>query len=176
MPHQILSKTTVYSARAFTIENMRVRLPDNREGEYNLVRHNDSVTILPLDSEQKVWFVSQFRMGPEKTLLELPAGVMHDKEDPRECALREVREEIGMAAGKMEHLGSVYLAPGYSSELNHIFLASELFPSPLEQDDDEFLEVQKIPAADLPALAREGKIQDSKSLAAFYLALGRLPI
>ena len=175
MAHKILSKTTVFTAHAFKVESLHVRLPDNREREYNLVRHNDSVTILPLDSENNIVFVAQFRMGTEDILLELPAGVMDDNEDPKESALREIREETGMAAGKMELLGSVYLAPGYSSELNHIFLATELYSSPLDMDDDEFLEIRKIQASEMQTLAKEGKIQDSKTLAALYLAIGKIP-
>jgi ADP-ribose pyrophosphatase len=108
---QILSKTTVFDAKAFTIEKLHVRLPDARERDYSLVRHNDSVTIIPLDAQNNVIFVSQFRMGCEIELLELPAGVMNPGETPLECAEREIREETGMAAGKMEHLGSAYLAP-----------------------------------------------------------------
>jgi ADP-ribose pyrophosphatase len=170
MSIQILSKTTVFDATAFTVEKLHVRLPDARERDYSLVRHHDSVTIIPLDAENNVIFVSQFRMGSESVLLELPAGVMNDNETPRECALREIREETGMAAGKMEQLGSAYLAPGYSSELNHIFLATKLTFSPLDMDDDEFLENEKIPASEIPALAVQGRLQDSKSLAALYLA------
>ena len=169
MKHQILSKETVYKGIAFNVENLRVRLPDEREGNYNLVRHHDSVTIIPIDTENMVWFVTQFRMGSENILLELPAGVMNKNETPLDCALREVREETGMAAGKMVPLGSVYLAPGYSNELNHIFLATELRHDPLDMDEDEFLQVQKIPLNEIRALAIKGELQDSKSLAAFYL-------
>ncbi|MDK2979666.1 MAG: ADP-ribose pyrophosphatase [Chloroflexota bacterium] len=174
MDHQILSKTTVYQAHAFSVEDLRVKLPDERETTFNLVRHNDSVTILPLDSDGNIWFVTQYRMGCERILLELPAGVMNDGETALESAQREVREETGMAAGQMEHLGSVYLAPGYSSELNHIFLATEIYPSPLEMDDDEFLHVEKYPAEEALLLAQQARLQDSKSLAALYLASGKL--
>jgi ADP-ribose pyrophosphatase len=173
---KILSKTTVFDAKAFTVEKLHVRLPDERERDYSLVRHDDSVTVIPLDVEGNVLLVTQFRMGSETVLLELPAGVMNPGETPLECALREIREETGMAAGKMEHLGSVYLAPGYSSELNHIFLAADLTLSPLQLDDDEFLQTEKIPAAQLSQLAAQGRLQDSKSLAALYLAGDRLQI
>lgn len=173
---KILSKTTVFDAKAFTVEKLHVRLPDERERDYSLVRHHNSVTVIPLDAEGNVLLVTQFRMGSETVLLELPAGVMNPGESPLECALREVREETGMAAGKMEHLGSAYLAPGYSSELNHIFLATDLTLSPLQMDDDEFLQTEKIPAAQLPQLAAQGRLQDSKSLAALYLAGDRLQI
>ena len=174
MKHQILSKETVYKGIAFNVENLLVRLPDERERNYNLVRHHNSVTIIPIDAENMVWFVTQFRMGSENILLELPAGVMDENETPMDCALREVREETGMAAGKMEQLGSVYLAPGYSNELNHIFLATDLHYDPLDMDEDEFLQVKKIPLKEMRSLVNEGKLQDSKSLAALYLVEGHL--
>lgn len=174
MTHQILSKTTVYNGHAFNVEKLHIRLPDERERDYDMVRHNDSVTIIPVDQDNKVWFVTQFRMGSESILIELPAGVMEDNEEPLDCALREIREETGMAAGKMELLGSVYLAPGYSSEINHIFLATGIYPSPLDQDDDEFLGIEQIPATEISVLIKKGKLQDSKSLAALYLAIGKI--
>jgi ADP-ribose pyrophosphatase len=170
MTHQILSRETVFKAHAFNIEKLHVHLPDNREREYDLVSHNDSVTIIPMDYEGNIWFVSQYRMGCECELLELPAGVMHDGEKPESCAAREVREEVGFAAGKLSHLGSVYLAPGYSSENNHIFLAEDLSESPLDMDDDEFLTTQKIPASMAYEMAETGQILDSKTLAALLLA------
>ena len=174
MNNQILAKTTVFDATAFTVEKLHVRLPDKRERDYSLVHHHDSVTIIPLEDDDSVIFVTQFRMGSESVLLELPAGTMDENETPLDCALREIREETGMAAGKIEHLGSFYLAPGYSSELNHVFLASELTDSPLEMDEDEFLNSRKIPLADIPGLAVSGQLQDSKSLAALYLANAKL--
>jgi ADP-ribose pyrophosphatase len=174
MAHQILSKTTVYKAYAFSVENLHVKLPDERERDYNLVRHSDSVTIIPLDNDGNIWFVTQFRMGCERILLELPAGTIDEGETPLDCALREVREETGMAAGQMTHLGSIYLAPGYSSELNHVFMATELYPAPLEMDEDEFLNVERYPAGEALLLAQQARLQDSKSLAALYLAAEKL--
>lgn len=170
MTHQILSRDTVYQTHAFEIEKLHVRLPDGRMRDYDLVSHNDSVTILPVDNEGNIWFVTQFRMGSEREMLELPAGVMHDNEQPELCAAREVREETGMAAGRIMYLGSAYLAPGYSSENNHIFLAEDLSESPLEMDDDEFLHIKKIPIPAAYEMAERGEIQDSKSLAALLLA------
>jgi ADP-ribose pyrophosphatase len=170
MTHQILSRDTVYKTHAFEIEKLHVRLPDGRMRDYDLVSHNDSVTILPLDDVGNIWFVSQFRMGSEREMLELPAGVMHDNEQPELCAAREVREETGMAAGRLTYLGAAYLAPGYSSEKNHIFLAENLSESPLEMDDDEFLHVRKMQILTAYEMAEYGEIQDSKSLAALLLA------
>ena len=107
-------------------------------------------------------------------MLELPAGVLADGEAAEQCAAREIREEIGMAAGKLTRLGSVYLAPGYSTENNYIFLAEELSEAPLRMDDDEFLKVLSLPVKKAYEMAFGGQIQDAKTLAALMLAHARL--
>ena len=170
MTHSILSRKTVFNGNAFDVEKLQVRLPDGRERAYDLVSHKDSVTLLPLDSDGFVWFVSQFRMGCECQMLELPAGVMDDGESPETCASREIREETGMAAGNLQLLGSVYLAAGYSNEINHIFLATDLNPAPLEMDEDEFLDVKRFSVEEIRKMIEKGELIDSKSLAALLLA------
>ena len=170
MAHQILNRKTVFSTHAFKIEKLHVRLPNKSERDYDLVSHNDSVTIVPLDNEGNIWFVSQYRMGCECEMLELPAGVMNDGEDPETCAAREIREETGFAAGKLTYLGSAYLAPGYASENNHIFLAENLTSSPLDMDEDEFISAKKFSVKEAYEMAENGEIRDSKSLAALLLA------
>ena len=169
MELSINSRKTVFNGNVFRVEELNVSLPDGRKRTYDLVNHKDSVTIIPVDENETIWFVEQFRMGSEYSLLELPAGVLDENESPENCAAREVREEIGMSAGQLHLIGSVYLAPGYSNELNHIFVAKELRPDPLQQDDDEFLTIQKFPKKDLIALIRDGDLVDCKSLAALYL-------
>jgi ADP-ribose pyrophosphatase len=170
MTSPILSRKTVFNGHAFDVEKLQVRLPDGREREYDLVNHKDSVTLLPLDSDGYIWFVSQFRMGCECQMLELPAGVMDDGESPQTCAAREIREEIGMAAGSLKLLGSVYLAAGYSSEINYIFLATDLSPAPLKMDEDEFLEAKRFSVEEIRKMVAKGELLDSKSLAALQLA------
>jgi ADP-ribose pyrophosphatase len=169
MQHIIRSRKTNFKGYAFKVEELNVSLPDGRIRNYDLVNHKDSVTIIPVDEKEIFWFVEQYRMGSECALLELPAGVMDENESPEACAAREVREEIGMAADHLRLIGSVYLAPGYSNELNHIFLATSLTPDPLKQDDDEFLTIKKFSRQDLASLIHDGKLIDSKSLAALYL-------
>ncbi|MGQ9834051.1 MAG: NUDIX hydrolase, partial [Candidatus Villigracilaceae bacterium] len=93
---------------------------------------------------------------------------------PEACARREVREETGMAAGQLEHLGGFYLAPGYSTEYMHVFLATDLYPAPLAADADEFLSVEKVPLAEALKLPARGLLPDAKSLAALFLARERL--
>ncbi|HAV76086.1 MAG TPA: ADP-ribose pyrophosphatase, partial [Anaerolineae bacterium] len=103
-------------------------------------------------------------------LLELPAGTRDGAEPFEECAAREIREETGMAAAKMQKVGEFYLAPGYSTEFMVVYIATDLEHNPLEADDDEFLEVEKISIKKAYELAKQGDIPDAKSLAALLLA------
>ena len=169
MKHSIISRKNVFNSHAFNVQELYVSLPDGRKRNYDLVDHRDSVTIIPVDETGTIWLVEQFRMGSESSLIELPAGVIEGNEKPFACAKREVREEIGMTAGKLVQIGSIYLAPGYSNELNHIFLAKDLKPDSLQQDEDEFLSIKKYTREELTELIREGDLRDSKSLAALYL-------
>ena len=107
-------------------------------------------------------------------LLELPAGTLDDDEAPEVCAAREIREETGMAAGKLVELGAFYLAPGYSTEYMHVFLATDLSEDPLEADDDEFLSVESVPLAEAIRMAERGEMPDAKSLAALLMARSHL--
>jgi len=169
-----LYRETVYQGRAFYVERVWLRLPDGEQRLYDLVQHNDSVTIVPVDREGNLLFVNQFRLGVGANLLELPAGVMGDEEEPEACAAREVREETGMAAAKLELLGDFYLAPGYSSEHMYVFLAEDLYADALDQDADEFLQLETIPVPRAYEMAFNGQIHDAKTLASLIFARPRL--
>ncbi|MEZ0397427.1 MAG: NUDIX hydrolase [Anaerolineales bacterium] len=174
MPFELLHSEIVYSGRAFTIRRDRVRLPDGRQTTLDIVEHVGSVVVLPLDDEGNLLFVRQYRHAAGLDLLELPAGTLEAGEAPEACARREVREETGMAAGRLEHLGGFYLAPGYSTEYMHVYLAAALYPAPLAADADEFLAVEKVPLAEALSLPARGLLPDAKSLAALLLARERL--
>ena len=95
----------IYSGRAFDVEIVTMQLPDGKICNYDLVQHRGAVTIVPVDQAGNILFVRQYRIGAAMELLELPAGVLNHAEPPAEAAAREVREETGMAAGKMDLLG-----------------------------------------------------------------------
>ena len=170
MTTRFINRKNLYTTKLFTVEEIQIEMPNKKQHLYQMVNHADSVTILPVDEKGQIWFVSQYRVGANADLLELPAGVIEKDETPLTCAQREVQEEIGMAARKIQLLGSFYLAPGYCNEVNHAFIAQELFSSPLAQDEDEFLNVQLLPIEQAYQMATSGKIQDAKSLAALLLA------
>jgi ADP-ribose pyrophosphatase len=170
MPYKTIRSETLVKTRPFDIRRDQVELPDGKYATLVLVAHPGAVTLLPLDSQGRVWFVRQYRHATQKDLLELPAGTLERGEDPETCARREIREEIGMAAGVIRKIGEFYLAPGYSSEFMHVYLATELTPDPLPGDEDEFIAIERIPLDQVYAMAESGQIQDGKTLAALLLA------
>lgn len=170
----IINRQQILPGQAFDVEKVRVLLPDNRERDYDLVDHNDAVTMLPIDDQGLVYFVRQYRVGAEKELLELPAGVMDEGEAPLTTAHRELQEEIGRDASVMERIGGFYMAPGYTTEYMHIFLATNLIESLLEHDEDEFLNLIKVDLREVFDMIRSGQIEDGKTISAFLLAMPML--
>ncbi|MBI5823492.1 MAG: NUDIX hydrolase [Chloroflexi bacterium] len=170
MPFELLRSETLMQGRAFKIRRDTMKTPDGRETKYDIVEHGGSVIIIPMDSEGNLLFVRQYRHAAGMDLLELPAGTRDGDEPFEVCAARETREETGMEAGTLKHIGSFYLAPGYSTEYMGVFLATNLKHNPLEADDDEFLSVEKIPVKEAIAMAERGEMPDAKSLAALLMA------
>jgi ADP-ribose pyrophosphatase len=170
----LLESELVYRGRAFNVLREHVQLPDGKTTHLDVVEHVGAVAIVPLDEQGRIWFVRQYRHPARQKLLELPAGTLEADEDPAEGASRELREEIGMAAGKLELLGDFYLAPGYSTERMYIYLATQLEPAPLPADADEFLSVETHPIDKVFAMLSAGQFRDAKSLAALALARPRL--
>jgi len=168
--YQIIQSSKEYRGRAFDVRRDEVRFPNGRTANLDIVEHVHAVTILPIDADGEVWLVRQYRHPAGIEILELPAGTLEPGEDPLACAYRELQEEIGMGAGSLKKIGSYFLAPGYSTEYMHVYLATDLFPSNLPQDEDEFLTVERLPITRVFEAVRSGGIQDAKTLASLYLA------
>ena len=170
---KVIKSEIHYHGRALSVRVDEVELRPGQVVRLDVIEHTGSVTLVPLDDEDNLWFVRQYRHPARQTLLELPAGTLNPGEQPDMAANRELQEEIGMRAGRMEELASFYLAPGYSSEFMHVFLAQALSPSVLAPDEDEYLTIEKVPAAKVVALIQSGALHDAKSLAALLLAARR---
>lgn len=170
MSFDLIDSEIVYPGKAFTIRRDKVRMPDGREARWDVVEHHGSVVLVPVDDQGNLLFVRQYRHAAGMNMLELPAGTLDEGEPPQDCAARELREETGQAARHLQSLGGFHLAPGYSTEYMHVFLATGLYPSPLQADEDEFLQVQPIPLSQALDQAQTGEVPDAKSLAALYLA------
>jgi ADP-ribose pyrophosphatase len=170
MPIEVINRNTIYHGRAFNVRRDEVRMQNQNTAYLDIIEHVGAVTILPLDNEGRILFIRQYRHATGKELLELPAGTLDPAEAPEKCALREIREETGYAAGKLIKIGEFFLAPGYSTEYMHVYLASELRPDPLPGDEDEFISLEPIPIQQAYDMALNGGLQDGKSLAALLLA------
>ena len=171
MSFELIKSETILQGRVFKVKRDTLKTPDGGETKLDIIEHSGSVVLLPVDNEGNMLFVRQYRHAAGVDLLELPAGTRNGEEPFEECAAREVREETGLEAGQLNKIGEFYLVPGYSTEFMAVFLATELKENPLQADEDEFLEVEKIPLKQALEMAEQGQIQDAKSLAA--LRLGR---
>jgi ADP-ribose pyrophosphatase len=170
MPFEFISSEILLQGRTFKIRRDTLNTPDGRQTRLEIVEHGGSVVLVPIDKDGNILFVRQYRPATGKELLELPAGTRNENEPYEECAAREIREETGMEAGRLLKAGDFYLAPGYSTEFMAVFLATELKHNPLDPDEDEFLQVEKIPAQEVEIRFQNGEIPDAKSLAAWLLA------
>ncbi|MCE1252124.1 MAG: NUDIX hydrolase [Anaerolineae bacterium] len=170
MGFEKIGQEILIKGRVFDLERLRVRLPNQQESTYEMISHPGAVAIIALDAEERILFVRQFRPASWMEVLELPAGTLERGEDVLECAKRELREETGWAAREMRELGAFYLAPGYSSEYLHMFLARDLYYAPLEADQDEFIHVEAVPVSQAYEMAHSGVFKDGKTLAGLLLA------
>lgn len=169
-----IQSVLTFQGRAFALRRDKVLMPDGRVSDIDVVDHHGAVTLVPVDNQERIWFVRQYRHPVGGMLLELPAGTLEDQEDVRECAAREIREEIGHSAQELELIGEFYLAPGYSTEYMYVFLAGGLQPDPLEMDDDEFLQVEPISIQQTYQMLADREFCDAKTLLALHLARAHL--
>lgn len=174
MSFELIKSELLLQGRAFKVKRDTLKTPDGRETKLEIVEHGGSVVLIPIDHAGNLLFVRQYRHAAGGDLLELPAGTRDGEEPFEECAAREIREETGLEAGDLQKVGEFYLVPGYSTEFMAVFLATDLKDNPLQADDDEFLEVEKIPLKQAIEMAEQGRIQDAKSLAALLLARSHL--
>jgi ADP-ribose pyrophosphatase len=163
MEETILTSEKIYDGKIIDLTVHQVKLSNDKKTKREVIGHPGAVAIVAFDTNGDVLLVRQFRLAAGKILSEVPAGTMNPGEDPRECAIREMQEETGYKPGKLEPLGGIYVAPGYTTEFIHLFLATELTESKLASDEDEFVEVDHVPFKDVLAMIDRGELVDAKS-------------
>ena len=148
-----------------------VQLPRGTQGTREIVEHSECVCVVPVDAGNNVVLVRQFRKPVEATLLEVPAGGVETGEPSQEAALRELQEETGYTAEKLQLLCSFWTSPGFCTELMHAYLATGLRPGSLQPEEDENIQVVNVPLDQIPDMIRNGEIRDAKSIASLLVVL-----
>lgn len=167
---EIIESEIAFQGRLLTLRVDTVRLPDGHISTREVVVHPGAVAMVPLLDADHILLVRQWRNAAGRALLEIPAGTLHPGEDPKACAERELMEEVGYRPQLLTPLYATYLAPGYSSERLHVYLAEELVPEQLAQDEDERVEVVCLSWQEIDDLLLRGEFADSKTLAGLLLA------
>ena len=160
----------VFSGRLVKLRVDTVRLPNGRQTTREVLVHRGAVAAVPLLDGDKLVMVRQFRQAAGEVLLEIPAGTLDPGEDPFACVARELEEETGYRADKITLMFRSYLAPGYSSEMLHTFLAEDLTQVEAHAEADEFLEVVELPMAEAVEKIVSGEIKDAKSICGILMA------
>ena len=158
-----LCRINRYEGVIVNVNMDRALLPDGKECLREVVEHPGGVCVLPVEADGTVCCVRQFRYPMAEHLLEAPAGKVEPGEDPLVCAARELGEETGYEAGRLIPLGDYYTSHGYSTECLHLYLALELRRGEAHPDEGEFLDLVRMPYAELLAMVRAGKIADMKT-------------
>lgn len=148
------------------VETLQMR--DGPSVSFERVEYGAAVVLVPTDAEGRLLLVRQYRHAVGRTLLELPAGGIDSGEDPADAALRELREETGYR-GTMRRIGGMFLAPGYSDEYQHVFVARDLVPDALEPDEEEDLRLERMTLDEALAAVDAEQIADAKSVAALMM-------
>ncbi|MEX2430395.1 MAG: NUDIX hydrolase [Dehalococcoidia bacterium] len=169
-PEETISTERAFEGRRVSVRVERVRLTDGTITTRDIVDHPNSVCIVAVDDDGNVLFVRQYRKAPERELLELPAGVLNAGEEPLAAAQRELQEETGYAAGTLRQLGYFFAAPGSMTECLYAFLATGLREDALAPDDDERIQLERLPFDEALRMAWAGDLHDAKTLACLLLA------
>ena len=162
----------IYQGNVVRLRLDEVELASNRQSSREVVEHADAVAVIALDNNGNVLLEKQYRHAAGKELLEIPAGGIEPGEVPETAARREMQEETGFLPQKLKRLGGFYSAPGWTTEYLHLFLATDLVPSPLIAEDTDEIKLQAAPLDHVSELIKEGFIEDAKSIAGLLWYLG----
>ena len=172
-----ISTRRVYSGKMIHVDLDTVRFPDGSTGELEMVRHPGASAVVPFLSDPagddpQLLLVKQYRYAAEGFIYEVPAGKLDDGEDPAVCAERELREETGCTAERMERLTTIFTTPGFTDERIHLFMATGLTHGDAAHEKDEFMSLETVPLSRALAMIRDGEISDAKSVVAILYAAG----
>ncbi len=153
----------IFNGVAIHLYRDEILLPNGNKGVREVIRHPGAVCVLPITEEGNVIFVNQFRYALNKVTLEVPAGKLEPNEDPLKAGLRELSEETGLSAEKVDYLGALYTTPALIDEVIHMYIARGLTKGEQHLDDDEFVNTLEIPFEKAIEMVMNNEIKDSKT-------------
>lgn len=168
-PEETLKSETAFDGKLVKVRTDTVRLPGGKTTTREIVVHSEVVGILPVLEDGRIVFVRQFRKAAEGILLEVPAGGIDDGENAEDAVRREMVEETGYRVGALEHLYSFYTSPGFTTELMHLYRATNLTPGQPTEETDQ-IEVELLTPEDAMRRLQSGEIQDAKTIIALLAA------
>lgn len=160
---ETISSKYLFEGRIIKLRFDEVRLQNGNTSTREIIEHPGGVCIAAVDEDENVLMVRQYRRPFDQILLEVPAGKLNYGEDPYECGVRELEEETGFTTDHMEFLGEAYLSPGFCNEVIYVYMTDRLIPGTLHPDEDEFINVERIPMDQLVAMILAGEIKDAKT-------------
>ena len=160
-----IDKSTVYEGVIVNVRRDKAELVNGNIVGREVVEHPGGVTVIPVEADETVWCVRQFRYPFQKVVTELPAGKLEYGEDHRLAALRELGEEVGAVPDELIYLGELYTSPGFSTEVLHMYLARKLRQGEAHPDEDEFLQGERVPLETLLEQVMDGTLVDAKTVA-----------
>ncbi len=161
---KLLSTLRVHSGKVLKLDLDTVALPNGRTIELEILRHPGASAVVPLKEDGKVVLIRQLRHAAGGFIYEIPAGKLDPDEDPKDCAARELEEEVGYRAGSLELLTSIWTAPGFTDEVIHIYLGTNLEVGNQNLDQDEVLEIVEWPLEEAMSRILDGTIRDAKTI------------
>ena len=170
---EFLDSRKVFSGRVFDVTVDTVR-EDDKTYIREVVHHPGSAVIVPAFDDGMIALVRQYRHPAVRYLLELPAGTLNEKESPEAGAARELEEELGLIAGRMEKLSEFFVSPGFCEEKMWLYLATDFTETKQRLDDDELIEVVRLPLERALEMITDGEIEDAKTIIGLMLAAPRI--
>ena len=160
----------IYKGNIIDVEKQTIVLPNGKTATRDIVRHMGASAVVPVTDSGEIYLVKQYRKPLDIVSLEIPAGKLDENEDPRECAIRELKEETGLVAGEIKKILTFHSTPGFSDEIIHIYIATELTCEEASPDEDEFISSRKYKLDDLLGMISTGVIADGKTIAGILFA------
>ena len=168
--------TRVYHGRIISVDLDEVRFPDGSTGTLEMIRHPGASAVVPVlgdpGDDPEVLLIRQYRYAADQFLYEIPAGRLDPGETPADCARRELQEETGYSAERVEHVFTMYTTPGFTDEKIHLFVATGLVAGQAHREADEFMELVPTRLSRALSMVEQGEIQDAKTALALLYAAG----